>query len=107
MERRIAIVAGRGRLPTELAGQMHESGTSSTAHDRETTQRANDHPFAKSPSVVPPPLTDHAKGCSPVPPPLTDHAKGRSPVAPPLTDHAKGRNPVAPPLTDYTKGRSG
>ena len=85
---------------------MHESGGSSTAHDRETTGRANDYPVSKGRSPLPPPLTDHIKGRSPVPPPLTDHAKGRIPVPPPLTDHIKGRSLVAPPLTDHTEGRS-
>src|ERR1700733_5164092 len=105
-DRRIAITAGRERLPTELAGQWHESGERRQAHDRETTRRADDYQVSKERSPLPPPLTDHIKGRSPVPPPLTDHAKGRSPVPPPLTDHIKGRSPVAPPLTDHTEGRS-
>ena len=99
-------MAGRDRLPREPAGQMLESGGSSTGHYRATTSRANDNAFPNGRGPVPPPLTDHTKGRSPVAPPLTDHTKGRSPVAPPLTDHTKGRSPVAPPLTDHTKGRS-
>src|SRR5215471_15369487 len=99
-------MAGRERLQREPAGQMRESGGSSTEHNRETTSRANDNAFTKGRSPVPPPLTDHTKGRSPVAPPLTDHTKGRSPVAPPLTDHTKGRSPVAPPLTDHTTSRS-
>jgi hypothetical protein len=85
---------------------MRESGGSSAGQDRETTGRANDHPFTKGRSAVAPPLTDHTKGCSPLPPPLTDHTEGRSAVAPPLTDHTKGRSPLPPPLTDHTKGRT-
>jgi len=104
--RRSAIMMGRERLPSELAGQMRESAGSSAGHDREITGRANDHPFAKGRSAVAPPLTDHTTGRSAVPPPLTDHTTGRSAVAPPLTDHTTGRSPVAPPLTDHTTGRS-
>jgi hypothetical protein len=99
-------MAGRERLPREPAGQMRESGGSSTGHNRETTGRANDYPFTEGRSPAPPPLTDHTKGRSPAPPPLTDHTKGRSPAPPPLTDHTKGRSPAPPPLTDHTKGRS-
>jgi hypothetical protein len=91
-------MVGRERLPTELAGQMRESGGSSTGHNRETTRRANDYPFAKKRSPVPPPLTDHTKGRSPVAPPLTDHTKGRSPVAPPLTDHTGPPRKIWRPL---------
>ena len=97
-------MAGRERLRREPAGQMRESGGSSTGHNRETTGRADDYPFTKGRSAVAPPLTDHTKGRIPVAPPLTEHTKGRTPVAPPLTDHTKGRTPVAPPLTDHTKG---
>jgi hypothetical protein len=99
-------MAGRERLPTEPAGQMRESGGSSTGHNRETTGRANNYPFTGGRSPAPPPLTDHSKGRSPAPPPLTDHSKGRSPAPPPLTDHTKGRSPAPPPLTDHSKGRS-
>ena len=62
--RRSAIMAGRERLPRELAGQMRESGGSSAGHDRGTTGRANDYPSTKGRSPVPPPLTDHTKGHS-------------------------------------------
>ena len=65
-------MAGRERLPREPAGQMRESGGSSTGDDRETTGRADDYTFTKGRSTVPPPLTDFTKGCSPVAPPLTD-----------------------------------
>jgi hypothetical protein len=75
-------MAGRERLPTEPAGQMRESGGSSTGHNRETTRRANDYPFTEGRSPAPPPLTDHSQGRSPAPPPLTDHTQGRS-LAPP------------------------
>src|SRR6266852_87488 len=75
-------MAGRERLPREPAGQMRESGGSSTGHNHETTGRANDYPFTKGRSPAPPPLTDHTKGRSPAPPPLTDHTKGRSPAPP-------------------------
>lgn len=75
-------MAGRERLPRELAGQMRESGGSSTGHNRETTGPANDYPFTEGRSAAPPPLTDHTKGRSAAPPPLTDHTKGRS-AAPP------------------------
>jgi hypothetical protein len=97
---------GRERLPREPAGQMRESGGSSTGHNRETTSRANDYPSTEGHSPAPPPLTDHTKGRTPAPPPLTDHTKGRTPAPPPLTDHTKGRTPAPPPLTDHTKGRS-
>ena len=66
--RRIAIMAGRERLPREPAGQMRESGESSTGHNRETTGRANDYSFTKGRNPAPPPLTDHTKGRSPAPP---------------------------------------
>jgi hypothetical protein len=99
-------MAGRERLLREPAGQMRESGGSSTGHNRETTGRAHDPPSTEGRSPAPPPLTDHTKGRSPAPPPLTDHTKGRSPAPPPLTDHTKGRSPAPPPLTDHTKGRS-
>src|SRR5512133_1477990 len=89
-------MAGRERLPREPAGQMRESGGSSTGHNRETTGRANNYPFTGGRSPAPPPLTDHSKGRSPAPPPLTDHSKGRSPAPPPLTDHSKGRSPAPP-----------
>src|SRR6266480_1125311 len=71
-------MAGRERLPRELAGQMRESGGSSAGHDRGTSGQANDYPSTKGCSPVAPPLTDHTKDCSPVPPPLTDHTKGHS-----------------------------
>ena len=58
-------MAGRERLRREPAGQMRESGGSSTGHNRETTGRANDYPFTKGRSPAPPPLTDHTKGRSP------------------------------------------
>src|SRR5256885_12176660 len=99
-------MAGREPQPREPAGQMRESGGSSTGRKRETTGRANDYPLAEGRSPVAPPLTDHTKGRSPAPPPLTDHTKGRSPVAPPLTDHTNGRSPAPPPLTEHTNQRS-
>jgi hypothetical protein len=98
-------MAGRERLPRELAGHMRESGESRTELSRETTGRANDHPFTKRRNSVAPPLTDYTQGRSSVAPPLTDHTQGRNPVAPPLTDYTQRRSPVAPPLTDYTQGR--
>ena len=61
-------MAGRERLPREPAGQMRESGGSSTGHKRETTGRANDSPVAEGRSPAPPPLTDHTQGRSPAPP---------------------------------------
>ena len=97
-------MAGRERLPREPAGQMRESGGSSTGRNRETTGGANDYPVTKGRSPAPPPLTDHSKGRSPAPPPLTDHTRGRSPL--PLTDHTQGRSPAPLPLTDHTQGRS-
>jgi hypothetical protein len=87
-------MAGRERLPREPAGQMRESGGSSTGHNRETTGRANDYPVTEGCSPAPPPLTDHTQGRSPAPPPLTDHTQGRSPAPPPLTDHTQGRSPA-------------
>ena len=62
------MMAGRERLPREPAGQMRESGGSSTGHNRETTGRANDYPCTEGRSPAPPPLTDHTQGRSPAPP---------------------------------------
>jgi hypothetical protein len=61
-------MAGRERLQREPAGQMRESGGSSTGRNRETTGRANDYLLAEGRSPAPPPLTDHTKGRSPAPP---------------------------------------
>ena len=79
---------------------MRDSSGSSTGRNRETTDRADEHPFTKGRSPAPPPLTDHTKGRSPAPPPLTDHTKGRSPVLPhPLEEVPKARQiePVSLP----------
>jgi hypothetical protein len=89
-------MAGCERRPREPAGQMRESGGSSTGHNRETTGRADDHSLTKGRSPLPPPLTDHTIGASPVALPLTDHTIGRGPLPPPLTDHTKRRRPIDP-----------
>src|SRR6266487_1268134 len=89
-------MAGRERLPREPAGQMRESGGSSTGHNRETTGRANDYPFTEGRSPAPPPLTDHTKGRSPAPPPLTDHTKGRSPAPPHPPEGASKARQIEP-----------
>src|SRR5260370_35856753 len=93
-------MAGRERRPREPAGQMRESGGSSTGHNRETTGRANDYPFTKGRSPAPPPLTDHTKGRSPAPPPLPTHTKRPAPAPPPPPeDHSAptpGHTPQPP-----------
>jgi hypothetical protein len=89
-------MAGRERLPTEPAGQMRESGGSSTGHNRETTGRANDYPFTEGRSPAPPPLTDHTQGRSPAPPPLTDHTQGRNPAAPHPPEGASKARQIEP-----------
>jgi hypothetical protein len=89
-------MAGRERLPREPAGQMRESGGSSTGHDRETMGRAKDYPFTEGRSLAPPPLTDHTKGRSPAPPPLTDHTKGRSPAPPHPPEGASKARQIEP-----------
>src|SRR5436190_1891352 len=89
-------MAGRERLPREPAGQMRESGGSSTGHNRQTTGRANDYPFTEGRSPAPPPLTDHTKGRSPAPPPLTDHTNGRSPAPPHPPEGASKARQIEP-----------
>jgi hypothetical protein len=97
-------MAGRERLPREPAGQMRESGGSSTGHKRETTGRANDSPVAEGRSPAPPPLTDHTKGRSPAPPPLTDHTQGRSP-APPYPPEGASKAGQIEPVSRPGQGR--
>jgi len=89
-------MAGRQRLPREPAGQMRESGGSSTGHNRETTGRANDYLFTEGRSPAPPPLTDHTQGRSPAPPPLTDHTQGRSPAPPHPPEGASKARQIEP-----------
>ena len=89
-------MAGRERLPREPAGQMRESGGSSTGRKRETPGRADDYPLAEGRSPVAPPLTDHTKGRSPAPPPLTDHTKGRSPAPPHPPEGASKARQIEP-----------
>src|SRR5258708_11263062 len=88
-------MAGRERLPREPAGQMRESGGSSTGHNRETTGRANDYPFTKGRSPAPPPQTHHTTRRAPPPPPPTTHAIG-TPPAPPTDTNPTTAPPPSP-----------